>query len=435
MAEYLIKRILFSHGERLPMLIDTETGMPDYWATLFSISQYRSKAQASNTIEQVLRQLMLLNIFLKHYSKESINLDERIAQGKILHLHEIENLCDLCKLFLEDIHTDIHKKPLPQNIPQTSLEKFRTNNSKKQIRTVSSDTTANRIRVIRDFLVWRTNISLTKLQEEDLTFNRLKESRDLLKSNMTSRIPSPSGNSWINAPKGLSEEETSLLFEAVTRDSPTNPWKNEFTKTRNELLILWLYQFGLRKGELLSIKISDINFQSETFILERRADDSEDPRINQPLIKTFGRELPIPKKIIRLTKDYIINHRRHLPQAKKHEFLFVASKTGAPMSLDTVNKVFSKLKETYPGAFKKLSPHILRHSWNDNFSEKMDKEHRPEEEEKKIRSYAMGWSETSNSAENYTKRYIQKKANAVLRDMGNDLWDNDNIHDSDKEER
>lgn len=429
MTEYIIKIVLFSDGERLPMLIESETGIPDYWGTLFSITQYRAKGQAANTIEQVLRQLMLLNIFLKHHTAEGINLDERIVQGKILHLYEIESLCDLCKLFLEDINSDINNKPSPQAIIPSSLEKFRTSNSKKQIRTVSSDTTGNRIRVIRDFLVWRVNVSLTKLQEEDLTFNRLKESRDLLKSSMTSRIPSSSGDSPISAPMGLSEEETSLLFEAVNRHSPANPWKNEFTKVRNELMILWLYNFGPRKGELLSLKISDIDFRSETFDFIRRAGDPDDPRLRQPVLKTHERRIAIPKKILRLTRDYIINHRVNLPQAKKHEFLFVASKTGAPMSLDTVNKIFSKLKETYPNQFKRLSPHILRHSWNDNFSAQMEGGNISEEKEKKLRSYLMGWSETSDTASTYTKRYTQKKANEVILKMGNDLLYNSNTDD------
>lgn len=435
MTEYIIKRVLFSDGERLPMLIESETGIPDYWSTLFSITQYRAKGQAANSIEQILRQLMLLNIFLKHYSIEGINLEERIVQGKILHLYEIESLCDLCKLFLEDINSDINNKPSPQAITTSSLEKFRTNNSKKQIRTVSSDTTGNRIRVIRDFLVWRANLHMTKLQEEVLTFKMLKESRDLLKSSMTSRIPNSSGDSPINAPMGLSEEETSLLFEAVNRHSPANPWKNEFTKVRNELMILWLYSFGPRKGELLSLKISDIDFRSETFDFIRRADDPDDPRLRQPVLKTRERRIAIPKKILRLTHDYIINHRVHLPQAKKHEFLFVASKTGAPMSLDTVNKIFSKLKKTYPDAFEKLSPHILRHSWNDNFSAQMEGKNISEEKEKKLRSYLMGWEETSNSATTYTKRYTQKEANDVLLNMGNDLLDNVKTHDSDKDEK
>ncbi len=37
---YTIKKVMFTTGERLPMLIDNETGFPDYWNTLFSITQH-----------------------------------------------------------------------------------------------------------------------------------------------------------------------------------------------------------------------------------------------------------------------------------------------------------------------------------------------------------------------------------------------------------
>ncbi len=413
------------------MLVDIATGVPDYWSTVFSITQYRSKGQAANSIERILRQLMLLKIFLRNHSLEKTNLEKRILEGKLLHLHEIESLCDLCKLFLEDINADANNRQSTQTFTPRSLEKFRTRDSKKQIRTVSSSTAGNRIRVIRDFLVWRAHIHMTKLQEDDLTFKMLKESTDLLKLNMTSRIPRSSHTSPINKPMGLSKEETALLFEAINQHSPANPWKDQFTKVRNELIILWLYQFGARKGELLGLKISDINFQSETFDFVRRADDPEDPRIRQPVLKTHERRIAMPKKIIDLTRNYIINHRAYLPQAKKNEFLFVASKTGAPMSLDTVNKIFSKIKETYPDAFKRLSPHILRHSWNDNLSAQIDEKNISETEEKRLRSYLMGWSQTSNTAATYTKRYTQKKANEVLLNMGNHLIDSPDSNNGD----
>jgi len=94
------------------------------------------------------------------------------------------------------------------------------------------------------------------------------------------------------------------------------------------------------------------------------------------------------------------------------------------MSLNTVNKIFTKLKETYPTTFTRLSPHILRHTWNDNFSSIMERKNISENEEKKIRSYLMGWSETSNSAATYTKRYTKQKANEVLLEMGNQSLNN-----------
>jgi integrase len=429
MSQYIIQKVLFSNGERLPMLIDSKSGIPDYWATLFSITRYRSKSLATNTIEQILRQLMLLNIFLNN---EAIDLDERILHGKLLHLHEIENLCDLCKLYVKDITPTIKKTTSTKAPTSASLEKFRLNTSNKSINIVSPDTTGNRIRTIKDFLLWRANTHITKLDEHDIIFSILKESEELLKTNMISRIPKSSYGSQVNAPEGLSKEEITLLFETINRHSKTNPWKNTFTKIRNELLILWLYHFGARKGELLSLKISDINFKTQTFDLVRRADDSKDSRINQPLLKTRERRIAIPEKILTLTRDYIINHRSFLPQAKKHEFLFVASKSGLAMSLDSVNKIFSKLKETYPDSFIRLSPHILRHTWNDNFSSIMEKNNISEAEEKKIRSYLMGWSETSNSAETYTKRHTRQRGNEVILNMGNQLLNNFHLNNNDK---
>ena len=422
MSQYIIQKVLFSDGERLPILIDSKSGMPDYWATLFSITRYRSKSLAANTIEQILRQLMLLNIFLNN---EAINLDKRILQGKLLHLYEIENLCDLCKLYIKDITQTTKKTSTPKVPKLASLEKFRSTPSPKPINTVASDTAGNRIRTIKEFLLWRANIHITHLDEKDDVFQILKESKALLDTNMTSRIPKASCDSHTNTQKGLSPEEITLLFETINRNSKINPWKNTFTKIRNELLILWLYHFGVRKGELLSLKISDIDFKTQTFDLIRRADDSQDPRTNQPVLKTKERRLAIPQKILELTRDYIINHRALLPQAKKHEFLFVASKSGLAMSLDTVNKVFSKLQETYPDGFKRLSPHILRHTWNDNFSLMIEKNNTPESKEKKMRSYIMGWAETSNSAITYTKRYTKQKANEILLDMGNQSLNNE----------
>jgi len=57
-----------------------------------------------------------------------------------------------------------------------------------------------------------------------------------------------------------------------------------------------------------------------------------------------------------------------------------------------------------------LTPHILRHTANDLYSELMDEKEMLPPEEEKTRSYKMGWREGSGTTETYTRRHIEVKA-------------------------
>ena len=83
------------------------------------------------------------------------------------------------------------------------------------------------------------------------------------------------------------------------------------------------------------------------------------------------------------------------------------------MSMAAVNLAFVQLRRKVPDLPEDLSPHVLRHSWNDSFSELADKEGFSDAEEKKMRSRLMGWSETSDSAVNYTRRHVKQKGRAA----------------------
>lgn len=420
MGIYQVKTIVMPTGERLPILVDLESGQPDYWSTVYSLTQHRSKGQAVATIERILRDIMFLKVFLQKQGSQGINLDERLNEGLLLHLYEIESLTDVCKLYLKDLSNSDHTQ-YSNPINLISYEKFRTSSPKKHIATVDPHTTAIRITTIRDFLVWLANTHLAKLFEDDKMYSKLKESRDFLQEHLTSRIPKISKSSLVSGREGMSDEELNLLFKMVAHESPDNPWKSKFTRIRNELLLTWLYEYGLRRSELLNLKVTDIDFKTKTFLVLRRADDPTDPRKNQPLVKTLGRKLAMTEKVAQLTLNYIIHHRAKLPHAKSHEFLMVADKTGSPMTTIAVNKVFEQLRAANSDLPRDMSPHILRHSWNDRFSALMEKKNISEDQEKKTRSYLMGWSENSNSATKYTKRHTRKKANEVILEMGNEM--------------
>ena len=420
---YKIKLILFPNGERFPLLINSNTSMPDYWCTLYCITQMRAKGRAVETIKQTIHNIMFFKIVLIKLNINEQTLNQRLKEGYILYLHEIEGLTEQCKLFLEDILANITTSA-SSPFATTSLEKYRAKNSNKVLRTVDPSTSGNRIRDIRDFLDWRINVRLSKLKLNNPIYKKLIESKKFVKNNLSSRIPKSSNNISLEGIEGLSKKNLQILYEMTKFDSPINPWKSEFTKKRNELIFIWLLQFGLRRSELLNIKISDINFQKETFLVLRRSDDPEDPRKDQPNVKTRGRKLAIPKKVIDLTYNFITNYRSKLPEAKKHDFLIVADKTGKPLSKIAVNKVFEKVKETNKSLPKYFSPHILRHTWNDKFSELMDENNIPEESEKSMRNNLMGWNPTSNTAETYTKRHIRKKADDIILKMSDKLFNN-----------
>ena len=104
--------------------------------------------------------------------------------------------------------------------------------------------------------------------------------------------------------------------------------------------------------------------------------------------------------------------------ARKHGYLFVASGTGAPLSLPQVAAIFTDLRKSRPELPRNLMPHVLgRHSWNTRFSELADARKLSAEVEKKVRSRAMGWSETSNTAAIYTRRHVEREADELIRSL------------------
>ncbi|BFO07298.1 hypothetical protein KNHN1_56760 (plasmid) [Pseudomonas guariconensis] len=112
-----------------------------------------------------------------------------------------------------------------------------------------------------------------------------------------------------------------------------------------------------------------------------------------------------------------MSDRRMIPGAQRHEFLWVAMGTGRPMSLACLNKIFKTLRLNCELLPDDLSPHTLRHTWNELFSDAVDKHGVSPELEQKIRSRMMGWSETSGMAKVYNQRHIRKKATEVSLEM------------------
>lgn len=405
MNPYRIKLVRFDSGERFPILCTRQDGMPVHSATLWVLTELRAAHLSTSTLTQALRSLMVLFIVLDELK---IDLCARLRDGQFLTAGDIEAIVGACKMSI----SEGDRKRLGNGlfIPPCS-----TNGS--SCKEISPATIAIRLLYIVRYLDWIATDHLLKTGAGHQQFSGLDKLRERTLTSIKARIPSVKRFSQVTPREGLTEQMLSLLQQVVAPKFEQNPWSHEYVRQRNYLMIRWLLSLGVRRGELLGVKISDINFQANEVLIARRADDPADPRLRQPNTKTSGRLLALDTELAELTRTYVMSLRRSVKGARKHEYLWVAGGSGKPLSLAGLNKVFVTLRKHCSGLPENLCPHILRHTWNDLFSDEIDRNDVSPTVEQKLRSRLMGWSETSGMATVYNQRHIKKKATAVSLQM------------------
>jgi integrase len=416
---YFVQPVVLSSGERLPFLCLHATGMPLIPPTVFALASLRATNLATATISQALRAVMVLYLALDDLD---IDLDERIYKGRLLDLGEIESLTQLCALPIEHI---VKNSTARQSITRSEPIKIdRSKNKSKQAQNfkyVNADTAAIRILYIHRYLKWRATERLLKMNTTRLMEQAFRESFDCSLNALFARIKTNRRRNSLNQREGLPESALNVIEEVIAQDSPRNPWVGVHPRARNELIIRILLDLGIRRGELLGIRIQNINFQKDEVLIARQADSPDDPRTIQPNTKTKDRVLPIGDRLSKLLRAYIQGPRRAIKGARKHDFLIVANGSGQPLTNAGANKIFHVLRTKVPGLPEELFPHILRHTWNDSFSALMDSRNITEEREMQMRSRLMGWSETSGTAATYTRRHTKERAREASIKLQNSL--------------
>lgn len=409
-SRFLVRTLTLAGGERLPLLVERATGVPPFKPNIFALTEVRQRNRATATILRTLRELIVLFDFLADHG---ISLDERMWSGRFLALGEVDALAQRCRVFAGGEDQNPESTPLGPDPKMLSLEKVRMRRAKAAPEAVAPQTAANRIRTLHAYLTWLTSSFLSENSLPDTLSGNLRAVVADALGALLRRIPSFQGRNVLGQREGLPDEVLDRILTVVNPESPENPWRDRFVRSRNVLIIYMLRKLGLRRGELLNIKIPDIDFRNNQVGIYRRADDPNDPRVNQPRVKTRDRILPLSESLVEAIEHHIRKERSLVPGAHKHGHLFLTERRGKPMSLDALNKLFRVLRERVPDLPDDLSPHVLRHDWNDEFSKKMDAKGVSEEEEKRYRAYLQGWSPTSATAQTYTRRHVRNKAMGV----------------------
>ena len=388
--------LVFQNGERFPILLGDD-GKPLFYPNLYIVVSKRSANVAAKTLAQTERAIMLL---VQWAMLEGFDIHQRFKTGQFLVLHEIESLANAASMYYADLYDTEYS-------------------NKKVHRVVGSSLIYTRLSYIFKYLDWLAKLHNKKLLDSE-QLNHFEFLRTQMLEHIKSRRPSVNNKS-INPRIGLTETCELIMCEAVIPEGEKNPWKSYEVQFRNQLIVLLLLKLGIRVGELLSIECADIDFNQNNIFIRRYPDNLKDPRKYEPNTKTRDRKLPLNSELIELLNKYIIEIRPKNIKVRQHGFLIVAMNTGMPLSQSSVTKIFKNLSKKTENLPDNTSPHILRHTWNDRFSEVCEKNEISEEEEKKMRSYLMGWSEVSESASKYTKRYVSRKAYQASLDLQNSI--------------
>lgn len=418
-TSFAVKLVVFASGERFFELVDRRTGLPLFDPTAFTLVKCRGKGLASATIEQVLRSLQVLYLFLE---KSGESLEKRFSDGRLFTLGEIELLSRLCRMRLEDTPRYLARLAGEVNEAQLARAKVR---SLEHVRlraetsqpVVSADTASLRLLYIALYLEYLRDRQVALLHPASDIYRQLGASADAAIRHLRAHIPTVRHRNTVHEREGLSEEAKRRLLEVIKPESADNPWKPGHVRIRNRLIVRWEYELGIRRGEAAGIMIADIDFRRNLVLVARHADNADEPRRREPNTKTLDRLVPIEPELARLTREYIFGERRELVDARRdHKFLFVANGKGDPLSVSGFDKIFQALRQRCPDLPTDLSQQVLRHTWNDEFSELMDRSGESDENEKKFRSTLMGWNPTSGTAAIYTRRITRRQAHeASLR--------------------
>tara|TARA_B100000683_G_scaffold130601_1_gene127868 strand:- start:520 stop:1161 length:642 start_codon:yes stop_codon:yes gene_type:complete len=142
-------------------------------------------------------------------------------------------------------------------------------------------------------------------------------------------------------PKFLSESEVNILIEKSYED-------HSFRGLRRTLLIEILYATGIRVSELVSIRLGDITDNYSSIIIKGKGG-------KQRIVPLFG-------KVISVLKKYI-GFLNKLKEQSNSLFLFPSNSKLGHLTRNRFFQILKDLGEEVNLDLKRISPHVLRHSF------------------------------------------------------------------------
>ncbi len=141
-------------------------------------------------------------------------------------------------------------------------------------------------------------------------------------------------------PKSLNEEEVKKLIHAINNKEEDSPYKKAF-KLRNKLILTLLYSTGLRVSELVTLETDSVDLDERTIRIRGKGEKD--------------RIVLFDESTLLLMEDYLSK------SSLEGDYLFV-NRSGNHLSPRYIQMMIKEYAEA-AGIRKKVTPHILRHSF------------------------------------------------------------------------
>jgi len=147
-------------------------------------------------------------------------------------------------------------------------------------------------------------------------------------------------------PSYLSEQEVQLLLETADKETTINGF-------RNKIMLYLLYVSGMRISELISLKLSDLHFDTGFIAVQGKGGK--------------GRMIPIPPHVLEMLKKYLETVHKQFMQVdesrRRTEYLFPVCYGGRvrPITRQAFWTILKALAKK-ANIDRPISPHKLRHS-------------------------------------------------------------------------
>ncbi|WP_095067803.1 site-specific integrase [Pseudomonas sp. Irchel 3A18] len=378
-----VRRFIGGDGERHAILVD-EAGMPLFYPALWVTVTLRGGARAVNTIHNALNAIKCLYAWQDIYA---LDVEHRFSRGALLNPYEVHSLRD----FLQE---SLSQKADGKVIPFSRKKK-----------TVSPSSQYARMTVAAEFLEFLARRVCPSSEESE---KRIAAMVAQIKANRPKQTTKTMGGE--REEKHLEDSALDALETKLRPGAEGNPFTDYSVQFRNALMFAILRTTGMRRGELLNLKVDDINFGANILKIVRRPDSPHDIRRYQPVAKTRERQFPLDAELVNRIHEYVAQHRSKLAVAKRHGYLFVTHKEGRYQGAPISNSAFSKFIEALTGIVGAIHAHKLRHHWNYSFSSLSAAKGLSAAREEKLRSYLMGWEQNSGTAAIYNRRHIKQEA-------------------------